>query len=132
MVGDKFGHGIDDTHIKVRGAPVLEEPALDAYQKMIADKLTTAELMTTAVVALPPVVRVRELVDTLRGTQHQVRSKLVHCHVGKLNCVVVCCVWIHKIYQCVAQLQTRSFVSPGSGVSRHTGSQKGAGDSGAV
>ena len=39
IVGDRFGHGIDDTHIKIRGAPVLDEAALDAHQKMIADKL---------------------------------------------------------------------------------------------
>lgn len=58
IVGDKFGHGIDDTHVKMRGAPVLEEPSLSKHQKMIADKLTVSELMTMAVVALPPVVRV--------------------------------------------------------------------------
>ena len=39
IVGDRFGVGIDDTHIKIRGAPVLDEAALDAHQKMIADKL---------------------------------------------------------------------------------------------
>ena len=59
VVGDCFGHGIDDTHIKIRGAPVLDEPALESHQKMIADKLTVSELMTMAVVALPPVVKVR-------------------------------------------------------------------------
>ncbi|KAK9816592.1 hypothetical protein WJX72_002361 [[Myrmecia] bisecta] len=71
IVGDKFGHGIDDTHIKIRGAPVLDEPALSAHQKMIADKLTVSELMTMAVVALPPVVKVRQLVETLRCCSHQ-------------------------------------------------------------
>ena len=39
VVGDCFGVGIDDTHIKIRGAPVLDEASLDAHQKMIADKL---------------------------------------------------------------------------------------------
>ena len=58
IVGDKFGVGIDDTHVKMRGAPVLEEPALSSHQKMIADKLTVSELMTMAVVAMPPIVRV--------------------------------------------------------------------------
>ena len=58
MVADYFGAGIDDTHIKMRGAPVLEEPSLSSHQKMIADKLTVSELMTMAVVALPPVVKV--------------------------------------------------------------------------
>ena len=58
MAGDCFGHGIDDTHIKIRGAPVLDEPALESHQKMIADKLTVSELMTMAICALPPVVKV--------------------------------------------------------------------------
>lgn len=53
-----YGVGMDDTHVKIRGAPVLDEPALSAHQKMIADKLTVAELMSMAVVALPPVVLV--------------------------------------------------------------------------
>lgn len=59
IVGDKFGMGIDDTHMKLRGAPVLDEPALSAHQKMIADKLTVSELMTVAMIALPPVAKVR-------------------------------------------------------------------------
>ena len=59
MVGDKYGMGMDDTTMKIRGAPVLDEPALSAEQKMIADKLTISELMSMAVVCLPPVARVR-------------------------------------------------------------------------
>ena len=58
IVGDKFGMGMDDTHMKLRGAPVLDEPALSAHQKMIADKLTVSELMTVAMIALPPVAKV--------------------------------------------------------------------------
>ena len=58
MVADHFGAGIDDTHIKMRGAPVLEEASLSSHQKMIADKLSVSELMTMALVALPPVARV--------------------------------------------------------------------------
>ena len=53
--------GIDDTHMKLRGAPVLDEPALSAHQKMIADKLTVSELMTVAMIALPPVAKVSHL-----------------------------------------------------------------------
>ena len=49
--------GIDDTHMKIRGAPVLDEPALSPHQKMIADKLAVSELMSMAVVALPPIVQ---------------------------------------------------------------------------
>ena len=43
-MGDCFGVGIDDTHIKIRGAPVLDEASLDAHQKMIADKLQVGTL----------------------------------------------------------------------------------------
>lgn len=50
--------GMDDTHMKIRGAPVLDEPALSPHQKMIADKLAVEELMSMAVVALPPIVKV--------------------------------------------------------------------------
>lgn len=50
--------GMDDTHMKIRGAPVLDEPALSCHQKMIADKLAVSELMSMAVVALPPIVKV--------------------------------------------------------------------------
>lgn len=74
FVGDQWGLGIDDTHIKLRGAPYLvragvhvvarhtdaqDEPALEPHQKMLSDKLTISELMSVAVVALPPVVKVR-------------------------------------------------------------------------
>lgn len=62
IVGDKFGMGMDDTHMKLRGAPVLDEPALSAHQKMIADKLTVSELMTIAMIALPPVAKVRIMI----------------------------------------------------------------------
>ena len=54
--------GIDDTHMKIRGAPVLDEPALSPHQKMIADKLAVSELMSMAVVALPPICKVRPLI----------------------------------------------------------------------
>lgn len=39
---------------------------------MVDDKLTVSELMTTSMIALPPVVPVRRLVDTLRMCNHQV------------------------------------------------------------
>ncbi|KAK9901698.1 hypothetical protein WJX75_008976 [Coccomyxa subellipsoidea] len=71
VVGDQFGMGMDDTHMKIRGAPVLDEPALSPHQKMIADKLAVSELMSMAVVALPPVVKVRQVVETLRCCSHQ-------------------------------------------------------------
>ena len=62
VVGDQFGMGMDDTHMKIRGAPVLDEPALSPHQKMIADKLAVSELMSMAVVALPPVVKVTSVI----------------------------------------------------------------------
>lgn len=71
IVGDRYGVGIDDTHVRLRGAPVLDEPALDVHQQMVDDKLTVSELMTTSMIALPPVVPVRRLVDTLRMCNHQ-------------------------------------------------------------
>ena len=75
VVGDQFGMGIDDTHMKLRGAPVLDAPALSPHQKMIADKLAVSELMSMAVVALPPIVKVRCLAGTSRAT-HERRGNL--------------------------------------------------------
>lgn len=49
------------------------QAALNAHQKMIADKLAIAELMTTGVTALPPLVPVGQLVEVLRSCNHQVR-----------------------------------------------------------
>ena len=34
VVGDRYGVGIDDTHVRLRGAPVLDEPALDVHQQV--------------------------------------------------------------------------------------------------
>jgi hypothetical protein len=39
-------------------------------QAMVADKLTAGELMCTSLVALPPVVPLRQLCATLRGCRH--------------------------------------------------------------
>lgn len=44
---------------------------MDERQRVLADKLTVAELVTTQVVALPPVVRLRELISTMRRCKHQ-------------------------------------------------------------
>ena len=35
IVGDRYGVGIDDTHVRLRGAPVLDEPQLDVHQQVI-------------------------------------------------------------------------------------------------
>lgn len=88
VVADRFGAGIDDTHIKMRGAPVLEEASLSSHQKMIADKLSVSELMTMALVALPPVARVGiqlwqpQSVQSLpydRGLSVSNRNTPLHC-----------------------------------------------------
>ena len=47
------------------------ESGQEAHQRMVNDKLAVAELAATALVALPPVVPLRELVDTLRACRHQ-------------------------------------------------------------
>lgn len=47
------------------------EAALEPHQRMVAGKVSVNELMTTQLVALPPVVHLRELVDTLRKVRHQ-------------------------------------------------------------
>ena len=44
---------------------------MDEHQRIVADKLTVAELVTTQLVALPPVVRLRELALTLSRCKHQ-------------------------------------------------------------
>ena len=71
VVGDLFGAGVDDTHVKIRGAPVLDEPGLTARQKMVADKLTVGELAAAPVVVLPPVVPVARLLAVLQSCNHQ-------------------------------------------------------------
>ena len=71
VTGDALGvDGIDDTHLKLRGAPVLDEPALTARQKMVADKLTVGELAAAPVVALPPVVAAGRLLEVLASCSH--------------------------------------------------------------
>lgn len=47
------------------------EAGQEAHQRMVNDKLTVAELAATALVALPPLVPLRELADTLRACRHQ-------------------------------------------------------------
>jgi hypothetical protein len=47
------------------------EAGQDARQRMVNDKLAVSELATTALIALPPIVRLRELAEVLRGSRHQ-------------------------------------------------------------
>ncbi|KAK9808763.1 hypothetical protein WJX72_003174 [[Myrmecia] bisecta] len=71
VVGDSMTYSIYDVQIKIRGAPVLLEASLESHQRMVADKLTVSELATTQLVAVPPVMPVRELVETLQRCGHQ-------------------------------------------------------------
>eukprot|EP00884_Botryococcus_braunii_P018780 jgi/Botrbrau1/5586/Bobra.97_2s0016.2 len=70
VVGDAVCLSIYDTHIKIRGAPVLIEHGTEPGQRMVAEKVAAGELACTQVVALPPVVRVSQVAITLRNTSH--------------------------------------------------------------
>lgn len=59
------------SHIQYLHALLQMEAGQDARQRMVNDKLAAAELATTAVVALPPIVPLRELAEALRGCRHQ-------------------------------------------------------------
>eukprot|EP01025_Chloroclados_australasicus_P045910 TRINITY_DN5061_c0_g1_i3.p1 TRINITY_DN5061_c0_g1~~TRINITY_DN5061_c0_g1_i3.p1 ORF type:complete len:975 (-),score=102.89 TRINITY_DN5061_c0_g1_i3:1065-3989(-) len=71
IVGDALNYGIYDTHIKLRGTPLLDEFQLEAHQRMLADKLQVGELVPNQrIIALPPVVPVHMLLDALRNCTH--------------------------------------------------------------
>ena len=70
-VGDMVNLGIYDTHIKIRGAPLLEESGLDPHQKMLMDKLRVGELMAQEMVALPLRPTVGEVIEVLESNNHQ-------------------------------------------------------------
>ena len=55
---------------------------------MIADKLAIAELMSTGVRALPPVVPVHQLLEVLRSCDHQARPSVVS-NVAHELCITV-------------------------------------------
>lgn len=69
-VGDYFGLGIYDTHIEIRGAPVLEEPGFRYEEQMVHDKLMVKDLMSEEMVFLTPVIKLSELAEILRSTTH--------------------------------------------------------------
>ena len=66
-VGDKYSYGIYDTHIKIRGAPFLNEPELTGPG---LDKLRVNEVMAANMVSLKPIAKVRDVVDALTRTSH--------------------------------------------------------------
>ncbi|KAK9843640.1 hypothetical protein WJX81_000756 [Elliptochloris bilobata] len=71
VVGDALSPSIYDVQIKIRGAPVLTESGQEVRQRMVNGKLSVGELASTALVALPPVVRVSALAAALRSCSHQ-------------------------------------------------------------
>ena len=66
-VGDRFSHGIYDTHIKIRGAPFLEEPELAGPT---GDKLRVNEVMSKTMITIKPRMRVRDLIGILASNDH--------------------------------------------------------------
>ncbi len=46
------------------------ESGQEPRQRMVNDKLTVSEVATTALVALPPIVPLRQLAETLRSCRH--------------------------------------------------------------
>lgn len=69
-VGDMINLGIYDTHIKIRGAPLLEENGLNPEQKMLMDKLKVDELMVDEIVTLPVRPSCAEVLNVLKGNRH--------------------------------------------------------------
>lgn len=46
------------------------ESGQEPRQRMVNDKLTVSEVATTALVALPPIILIRQLVEVLRSCRH--------------------------------------------------------------
>ena len=59
-----------DIHRCVRG-PAQMEDGQETRQRMVNDKLSVSELASTALTALPPIVALPALTETLRGSRYQ-------------------------------------------------------------
>ena len=70
MVGDYFGLGIYDTHIKIRGAPLLTEQNLELEQMIVTDKLRAKDLMARDIISMLPQMRVRDVLQMLHDHIH--------------------------------------------------------------
>ena len=66
-MGDRYGHGIYDTHIKIRGAPFLEEPELAGPT---GDKLRVTDVMSDDLATIKPVMPIADLLEVLTQTNH--------------------------------------------------------------
>jgi len=84
-VCDSFGIGIYDTHIEIRGSPMLEEPNFDYMQKMVHDKLKVEEMMTQDLICLPPVIKLGDLARVLRSTTHGAFPVSPDAMLGEIN-----------------------------------------------
>ena len=70
IVGDYFNLGIYDTHIKIRGAPLLTEANLELEQTIVTDKLRARDLMAQDIVTFEPQMRVKDVLRMLRNYRH--------------------------------------------------------------
>ena len=70
VVGDYFGLGIYDTHIKIRGAPLLAEQNLELEQMIVTDKLMAKDLMAQEIVCMLPQMRIRDVLQILHDHRH--------------------------------------------------------------
>ena len=69
-VGDLLTPSIYKNVIKFRGTPFMEEHKLDGVRYPVSDKLNVSDVMTEALVSLPPVITVQRLVDLLKTHRH--------------------------------------------------------------
>ncbi|QDZ22769.1 chloride channel protein [Chloropicon primus] len=70
IVGDFFNEGIYDTHIHIRGAPLLEESGLSSSHRMITEKVSIGDVAKKELVVLPSKIQVRSLVEILKNCSH--------------------------------------------------------------
>ena len=70
IVGDFFNEGIYDTHIHIRGAPLLEESGLSSSHRMITEKVTIGDVAKKELVVLPSRIQLRSLVEVLKNCSH--------------------------------------------------------------
>ena len=70
IVADFFNLGIYDTHILIRGAPLLEESGLSPEHRMLTEKVNIGDVAKEKLVALPSKVHVRMLFEILKNCKH--------------------------------------------------------------
>ena len=73
LVGDMLGLGIYDAHIRIRGAPMLEEQSFDDEEINIAAQCTVRDVMAKEnIVALPSCPSIRDIIYALTSCKHGV------------------------------------------------------------